>query len=88
MKNIAACLYVSPVDPSTLERLVADGKTAQKIAARARKALDQVRAGTLLMSRKIGLSLRVFLDARAAPNRDRGERRTLRLYAVRASRQL
>lgn len=35
MRNIDACLYVSPGDRSTLERLVADGKTAQKIVARA-----------------------------------------------------
>ncbi|TNC99908.1 MAG: transposase [Gammaproteobacteria bacterium] len=33
------CLYVSPGDRTTLERLVADGKTAQKIAARARIVL-------------------------------------------------
>jgi transposase len=39
MRNIMACLYVSPGDRSTLERLVADGKTAQKIAARARIVL-------------------------------------------------
>ncbi len=34
-----ACLYVSSADRSTLERLAADGKTAQKIAARARIVL-------------------------------------------------
>ena len=39
MRNIKACLYVSPGDRSTLERLVADGKTAQKIVARARIVL-------------------------------------------------
>ena len=36
MRNIDACLYVRPSDRTTLERLVADGKTAQKIVARAR----------------------------------------------------
>ena len=39
MRNIKACLYVSSGDRTTLERLVADGKTAQKIAARARIVL-------------------------------------------------
>jgi transposase len=34
-----ACLYVSPGDRTTLERLVADGKTAQRIVARARIVL-------------------------------------------------
>ena len=39
MRNIKACLYVSPVDRTTLEGLVADGNTAQKIVARARIVL-------------------------------------------------
>ena len=39
MRNIDACLYVRPSDRTTLERLVADGKTAQKIVARARIVL-------------------------------------------------
>ena len=39
MRNIKACLYVSPGDRTTLERLAADGKTAQKIVARARIVL-------------------------------------------------
>src|SRR4249920_2835139 len=39
MRNIYACLYVRPSDRTTLERLVADGKTAQKIVARARIVL-------------------------------------------------
>ena len=39
MRNIDACLYVRPSDRTTLERLVVDGKTAQKIVARARIAL-------------------------------------------------
>ena len=39
MRNIHACLYVRPSDQTTLERLVADGKTPQKIVARARIVL-------------------------------------------------
>ena len=39
MRNIYACLYVRPSDRTTLERLVADGKTPQKIVARARIVL-------------------------------------------------
>lgn len=39
MRNIEACLYVRPSDRAALERLIADGKTAQKIVARARIVL-------------------------------------------------
>src|SRR5271165_6362926 len=39
MRSIDACLYVRPSDRTTLERLVADGKTPQKIVARARVVL-------------------------------------------------
>ncbi len=39
MRKIKACLYVCPGDRSTLERLVTDGNTAQKIVARARVVL-------------------------------------------------
>ena len=39
MRNIKACVYVSPGDRSTLERLAADGKTAQKIVKRAKVVL-------------------------------------------------
>src|SRR6202163_3313549 len=39
MRNIDACLYVRPSDRATLERLVADGKTPQKIVGRARLVL-------------------------------------------------
>ena len=39
MRNIDACLYVGPSDRETLERLLADGKTPQKIVARARIVL-------------------------------------------------
>ena len=35
MRNIDACLYVGPSDRMTLERLIADGKTPQKIVKRA-----------------------------------------------------
>ena len=39
MRNLEACLYVRPSDRTTLERLVADGKTPQKLVARARIVL-------------------------------------------------
>jgi transposase len=39
MRNIEACLYVRPSDRATLERLIGDGNTAQKIVARARIVL-------------------------------------------------
>ena len=39
MRNIEAWLYVRPSDRTALERLIADGKTAQKIVARARIVL-------------------------------------------------
>jgi transposase len=39
MQNINACLYVHLEDRAELERLVGDGKTAQKIATRARIVL-------------------------------------------------
>src|ERR1700730_14885391 len=39
MRKIDACLYVRPSERTTLERLVADGKTPQKIVARARIVL-------------------------------------------------
>jgi len=35
MRDIEGCLYVGPSDRATLERLLADGKTPQKIAVRA-----------------------------------------------------
>ena len=35
MRKIAGCLYVGPSDQATLERMIADGKTPQKIARRA-----------------------------------------------------
>jgi len=39
MRKIEACLYVAPSDRMVLERLIADGKTPQKLAARARIVL-------------------------------------------------
>src|SRR5262245_2399646 len=39
MRDIEACLYVGPSDRTTLERLVADGKTPQKIVKRAKIVL-------------------------------------------------
>ena len=39
MRNIEACLFVGPNDCTTLQRLAAEGKTPQKIAARARIVL-------------------------------------------------
>jgi transposase len=39
MRKMEACLYVAPGDRTMLERLVADGKTPQKLAARARIVL-------------------------------------------------
>jgi hypothetical protein len=39
MRNFDACLYVRPDDRLTLERLVADGNSPQKLAARARIVL-------------------------------------------------
>jgi transposase len=39
MRNIEACLYVRPSDRTTLERIASDGKTPQKLVARARIVL-------------------------------------------------
>lgn len=57
MRHIKACLYVSPGDRSTLERLVDDGKTAQKVVARARVVLASGRGlGTNAIMREAGVS--------------------------------
>ena len=57
MRNITACLYVSPGDRTTLERLVADGKTAQKIVKRAKIVLASGRGlGTNAVQREAGVS--------------------------------
>ena len=39
MRKIEGCLYVGPSDQATLERMIADGKTPQKIVKRATIAL-------------------------------------------------
>ena len=53
MRNIEACLYVRPSDRTTLERLVSDGKTPQKIVARARIVLLSGRGlGTVVIGRE------------------------------------
>src|ERR1700680_690994 len=57
MRNIDACLYVRPSDRTTLERLVADGKTPQKIVARARIVLLSGRGfGTNAIQREARVS--------------------------------
>jgi len=57
MRNIKACLYLAPADRTTLERLVADGKTGQKIAARARIVLASGRGlGTNAIMREARVS--------------------------------
>lgn len=57
MRNIDACLYVSPGDRKTLERIAADGKTAQKIVARARIVLLSGRGlGTSAVMREARVS--------------------------------
>jgi transposase len=53
MRDIEGCLYVGPSDRVTLERLVADGKTPQKIAKRASIVLLSGRGlGTNAISRE------------------------------------
>jgi hypothetical protein len=57
MRNIDACLYVRPSDRTTLEQLVADGKTPQKIVARARIVLLSGRGlGTNAIQREARVS--------------------------------
>src|SRR5215468_6215302 len=57
MRNIDACLYVGPSDRATLERLLADGKTPQKIVARARIVLLSGRGfGTNTIQREARVS--------------------------------
>ena len=53
MRDIEGCLYVGPSDRATLERLVADGKTPQKLAKRASIVLLSGRgAGTNAICRE------------------------------------
>ena len=57
MRSIDACLYVGPSERATLERLVADGKTPQKIVKRATIVLMSGRgAGTNSIMRKARVS--------------------------------
>ena len=56
MRNIDACLYVRPSDRTTLERLVADGKTPQQIVARARIVLLDCGLGTNSIQREARVS--------------------------------
>ena len=57
MRKIEACLYVRPSDRERLERLVADGKTPQKLVARARVVLLSARGlGTSAIRREARVS--------------------------------
>jgi len=57
MRKIEACLYVAPGDRTVLERLIADGKTPQKLAARARIVLLSGRGlGTNAIAREARVS--------------------------------
>jgi transposase len=57
MRDIGACLNVGPSDRATLERLVADGKTPQKIVKRAKIVLLSGRGmGTSGIMREAGVS--------------------------------
>src|SRR5262245_12480491 len=57
MRKIQACLYVRPSDRTTLERLVADGNSPQKLATRARIVLLSGRGlGTSAIQREAQVS--------------------------------
>jgi hypothetical protein len=57
MREIEACLYIGPSDRTTLERLVADGRTPQKIVKRAEIVLLSGRgAGTNAIMREARVS--------------------------------
>ena len=57
MRRIEACLYVRPGDQATLELLIADGKTPQKLVARARVVLLSGRGlGTSAIRREARVS--------------------------------
>ena len=57
MRNVEACLFVGPNDCTTPQRLAADGKTPQKIAARARIVLLSGRGlGTSAIQREARVS--------------------------------
>ena len=54
---MAACLYVAPSDRTVLERLIANGKTPQKLALRARIVLLSWRGvGTMAIAREARVS--------------------------------
>jgi len=57
MRKMEACLYIAPSDRAVLERLAADGKTPQKLAARARIVLLSGRGfGTTAIMREARVS--------------------------------
>ncbi len=57
MRNMEACPYIAPGDRTVLERLIADGKTSQKLAARARVVhLSGRGLGTLAIAREARVS--------------------------------
>src|SRR4029450_11708451 len=57
MRNMDACLYVGPVERARLERLIADGKTPQKIVKRASIVLLSGQGlGTGAIERQAGVS--------------------------------
>jgi transposase len=57
MRKMQACLYIRPGDRTTLERLVADGNSPQKLAARARIVLLSGRGlGTSVIQREAQVS--------------------------------
>src|SRR5512147_2694060 len=57
MRRMEACLYVAPNDRTVLERLIANGKTPQKLAMRARIVLLSGRGfGTMAIAREARVS--------------------------------
>jgi len=64
MRRMEACLYVAPGDRTVLERLMANGKTPQKLAVRARIVLLSGRGlGTMAIA-KAALSACARMRAR------------------------
>src|SRR6516225_3602161 len=59
MRRMEACLYVAPGDRTVLERLMASGKTPQKLAVRARIVL--------LSGRGLGTMAIVTMTAKEKP---------------------
>lgn len=57
MRKMEACLYVAPCDRTVLERVIADGKTPQKLATRARIVLSSgLGLGTMAIAQKARVS--------------------------------